>query len=132
MLVGSRMKKNPVTVTPDQLLSLAKAKMAAGGFRRLPVVSDDKLVGILTERDLRQHIGYWDKTKIDGVMTEKPITVTPGTTLEDAAQLMLKHKIGGLPVMADGRLVGIITETDFLRAFVALQKAPRRAAPKRR
>ncbi len=123
MLVGSRMKKNPVTVTPDQFLSQAKEKMESGGFRRVPVVSDDKLVGILTDRDLRQHIGYWDKTKIDGIMTEKPITVTPGTTLEDAAQLMLKHKIGGLPVMADGRLLGIITTSDILQAFLDMMGA---------
>ncbi|MBI2228812.1 MAG: CBS domain-containing protein [Deltaproteobacteria bacterium] len=86
MLVGNRMTKRPVTITSEELLSQAKEKMAAGRFRRLPVVSDGKLTGIVTERDLRQYAGVLDHTKVNAVMTEKPITVGPEAMLEDAAR----------------------------------------------
>lgn len=123
MLVGNRMTKEPMTVEPDDLLSRATHKMQAGGFRRLPVVSDGKLVGIITERDLRQHRGHLEQIKINGVMTEKPFTVTPAMTLEEAAQLLLEYQIGGLPVLADGHLVGIITTSDVMRAFLDIMGA---------
>jgi acetoin utilization protein AcuB len=118
MLVGNRMSKEPVTITADVLLSEAQEKMRKGGFRRLPVVSDRKLVGIVTDRDLRAHIGYLDRTKANGVMTEKVRTVSASTTLEEAAQILLKYQIGGLPVVDNGRLVGIITTTDVMKAFL--------------
>jgi acetoin utilization protein AcuB len=112
------MTKEPVTVEPDDLLIRASHKMQAGGFRRLPVVSDGKLVGIVTERDLREHRGHLEHTKINGVMTDNPVTVKPETTLEEAAQILLERQIGGLPVLADGRLIGIITASDILNAFL--------------
>lgn len=118
MFVGNRMSKNPVTATPQESLSQAQKKMQAGGFRRVPVVSDGKIVGIITERDMRAHIGYLDQTRINGVMTEKLLTVRRSTTLEEAAQMMLRHKIGGLPVVEEGQLVGIITTSDILKAFL--------------
>lgn len=123
MIVGNRMTKEPITVGPDDLLIRASHKMQAGGFRRLPVVSDGKLVGIVTERDLRQHRGYLEHTKINGVMTENPVTVVPATTLEEAAQILLERQIGGLPVVADGRLIGIITTSDILKAFLDVMGA---------
>lgn len=123
MIVGNRMTKEPITVGPDDLLIRASHKMQAGGFRRLPVVSDGKLVGIVTERDLRQHRGYLEHTKINGVMTENPVTVVPATTLEEAAQILLERQIGGLPVVADGRLIGIITTSDILNAFLDVMGA---------
>jgi acetoin utilization protein AcuB len=123
MIVGNRMTKEPTTAEPDELLIRASHKMQTGGFRRLPVVSEGKLVGILTDRDLREHQGYLEHTKINGVMTEKPVTVTPATTLEDAAQIMLERQFGGLPVVADGRLVGIITASDILQAFLDVMGA---------
>lgn len=97
MLVSYRMTKEPITVEPDDLLSRAAHKMKAGGFRRLPVVSDGKLVGIVTERDLREHRGQLEHTKINGVMTKNLFTVSPEITLEEAAQIMLEQQIGGLP-----------------------------------
>lgn len=118
MLVGKRMTKNPVTITPDEFLSQAREKMTAGGFRLLPVVSQGQLVGILTDRDMRAHVGDLEHTKINGVMTEKPLTVSPSTTLENATQTLLSRKIGGLPVTENGRLVGVITTTDLLQAFL--------------
>jgi acetoin utilization protein AcuB len=123
MIVGNRMTKEPITVGPDDLLIRASHKMQAGGFRRLPVMSDGKLVGIVTERDLREHRGYLEHTKINGVMTENPVTVVPATTLEEAAQILLERQIGGLPVVADGRLIGIITTSDILNAFLDVMGA---------
>ena len=60
---------------------------------------DGQVVGIITDRDLREHAGYLDRTEVKSVMTKKPTAVTPASTLEMAAQLMLERKIGGLPVM---------------------------------
>jgi len=118
MIVGNRMTKEPITVDPDDLLIRASHKMQAGGFRRLPVVSAGRLVGIVSERDLREHRGYFEHTKINGVMTENPVTVTPATTLEEAAQTLVERQIGGLPVVENGRLIGIITTSDILKAFL--------------
>ena len=123
MLVGNRMTKEPITAEPDDLLIGASHKMQAGGFRRLPVVSDGKLVGIVTERDLREHRGHLEQIKISGVMTENPVTVIPATTLEEAAQILLERQIGGLPVVAHGRLIGIITTSDILNAFLDVMGA---------
>ena len=123
MLVGNRMTKEPITVEPEDLLIRASLKMQAGGFRRLPVVSDGKLVGIVSDRDLREHRGHLEQVKLNGVMTERPVTVTPATTIEEAAQIMLERQIGGLPVVADGRLVGIITASDIMRAFLDVMGA---------
>jgi acetoin utilization protein AcuB len=123
MIVGNRMTKEPVTVEPEDLSIRASLKMQAGGFRRLPVVSDGKLVGIISERDLREHRGHLEQIKINGIMTENPITVTPATTVEEAAQIMLERQVGGLPVVADGRVVGIVTASDILRAFLDVMGA---------
>lgn len=117
MLVGKWMTKDPVVIEANATLETAKAKMEKGNFRRLPVVEGSRLVGILTDRDLRKHSGYLERTKVNVAMTEKVVTVTPATMLERATQLLLKHKVGGLPVMDDGKLVGIITTIDMLRAF---------------
>lgn len=123
MIVGNRMTKEPITVEPDDLLIRASHKMQAGGFRRVPVVSEGKLVGIVTERDVREHHGRLEHTKIIGAMTENPLTVAPATTLEEATQILLERQIGGLPVIADGRLIGIITASDILNAFLDLMGA---------
>jgi acetoin utilization protein AcuB len=117
------MTKDPVTMAPDDLLIQAKLKMQKGNFRRLPVVSDGQLVGVITDRDLREHAGYLDRTEAKSAMSRKPLSVTPATTLEAAAQLLLKHKIGGLPVVENARLVGIITISDVLQAFLDVMGA---------
>jgi acetoin utilization protein AcuB len=123
MLVSNRMTKDPVTVTPDDLLIQGRLKMQKGSFRRLPVVSDGQLVGIITDRDMREHAGYLDRTEVKAAMSKKPLSVTTATTLEAAAQLLLKHKIGGLPVVESSRLVGIITTSDVLQAFLEVMGA---------
>jgi acetoin utilization protein AcuB len=128
MLVGKRMTRDPVTATPDEFLSQASEKMTAGGFRMLPVVSNGELVGIITDRDMRAHVGALQRTKINGVMTEKPLTVSPSTTLENAAQTLLSRKIGGLPVTENSRLVGVITTSDMLKAFLDVLGATEEAS----
>lgn len=123
MLVGQRMTKEPITAEPNDLLSRAAHKMQAGGFHRLPIVEAGQLVGIVTDRDLRAHFGHLGEIRINGVMTEKPFTVTPPTMIEDVAQILLERQIGGLPVLADGQLVGIITTSDVMRAFLDVMGA---------
>jgi acetoin utilization protein AcuB len=123
MIVGKRMTQEPITVESEDLASRAAHKMQAGGFRRVPVVRDGKLVGIISDRDLREHRGHLEQVKINGIMTENPITVTPATTVEEAAQIMLERQVGGLPVVADGRVVGIVTASDILRAFLDVMGA---------
>ena len=123
MQIVNLMTSDPVTIGPDATLSNAKTIMDAGRFRRVPVVEDGRLVGILTERDLREYTGYLESTRVNAAMRTALVTVTPYNTVEDAARLMLKHKIGGLPIVADGKLVGIITTSDLLKAFLVVVKA---------
>jgi acetoin utilization protein AcuB len=119
MRVKQKMTAPAVTVAPNDTLEKAAAKMNAGKFRRLPVVERGKLVGIVTDRDLRQHIGQLAKTKVRAVMSENVVTVSPLTTLEHAAHLMLQHRIGGMPVLTeDGTVAGIVTTSDLLGAFL--------------
>jgi acetoin utilization protein AcuB len=123
MIVEKHMTKEPITVEPEDLLIRASHKMQTGGFRHLPVVSEGRLVGIITDRDLREHHGILEHTKINDVMTKKPVTTTPAATLEEAAQILLERQIGGLPVVANGRLVGIISTSDIIKAFLEVMGA---------
>ena len=131
MLVEKRMKRDPVTLSPEDSFRHAMTLIRQKGIRHLPVVEGGRLVGIVTDRDIRQaspspatslevhELHYLlEKIKIREIMTRKVYTVTPDTPIEEAARLMLQHKIGGLPVLQNGGLVGIITETDILAAFV--------------
>lgn len=119
MFVSQRMKTKPVTVTSEDYLAEAQEKMQAGSFRHLPVVEDGKLIGILTDRDLRQHVGQLQRTKVNAAMTENVVTVGPHATLEEAAKLLLQHKFNGLPVVTEnGQLAGMITTSDILNAFL--------------
>jgi acetoin utilization protein AcuB len=126
LLVMAYMTRRPVTVTPRNTLIEAQEKMHAGGFRRLPVVEGDRLVGIVTDRDLGPHSGHLRETRVTAAMTENPVTITPTTPLEAAAQRMLDTKLDSLPVVEDEKLVGMITTTDILKAFL---ESPLRLAP---
>jgi acetoin utilization protein AcuB len=117
MLIRRWMTKNPIAIGPDETLAEARRKIDKGNFRRLPVVKDGKLIGIITDRDLRQHVGQLEHMRVDAVMARSVITVAPDMLLDQAANLLVKHKVGGLPVMDGGKLVGIITAIDMLRAF---------------
>jgi acetoin utilization protein AcuB len=131
MLVKDFMTPNPEVVTPEITVPEAAQIMKKGGFRRLPVVKEDRVVGIVTDRDLKEampsdanSLSIWElnylisKLTVGEIMTRNPITVSDTLPLQAAAKLMLEHKVGGLPVEREGRLVGIITVTDVLRAFL--------------
>ncbi len=126
MLVRDRMTPDPTTVRPNSDPMAAQMLLRYGKFRRLPVVDESgQLIGIVTDSDLnlflatapspgvvkRQH-------RVDQVMTTPVITVSPNYPLEEAAQVMLKHKIGGIPVVEGEQLVGIITRDDILAQLV--------------
>jgi len=123
MLISRLMTYGAATVSSHDTLQTAATLMEKGGFRRVPVVDDDKLVGIVSDRDVRAHSGYLVQTKVTAAMTSDPKTVTPHMSVEDAARLMIEHKIGGLPVVEDGKLVGILTTTDVLKAFLKVEAA---------
>lgn len=123
MQIFNLMTRDPITIEQHDRLSTAKAIMTAGNFRRLPVVDEGRLVGIVTERDLHKYSGFLESTKVTAAMRTSLVTVTPYDSVEEAALLMLKHKIGGLPVVDEGQLVGIVTTTDLLKTFLNVVKA---------
>jgi acetoin utilization protein AcuB len=134
MLVRERMSQEPVTITPDVSVTDALRLMRERKVRRLPVLdSHGKLVGIVSDQDLLyaspspvSSLSVWEmnyllaRLKVEEVMTRKVITVTEDTPLEEAARIMADNKIGGLPVMRDDKLVGIVTETDLFKIFLEL------------
>jgi acetoin utilization protein AcuB len=133
MLVGELMTTavNLITVPPPTPILEARRLMQEKRIRHLLVTEAGRLLGIVTDRDIRLNLpsratslSVWEinhlllKLTVDEVMTRGVITIGPDREARDAAQLMLDHSIGALPVTDGGRLVGIITETDVLRAFV--------------
>jgi acetoin utilization protein AcuB len=133
MRVERRMKHDVVTVRPTDSFLRAMDLIRGRGIRHLPVVEGRQVVGIVTDRDIRQasaspatllsvqELHYLlHKMPVADIMTKPVITIGPDDTVEEAARLLLKHRIGGLPVVRDGELVGIITETDILEAFLAV------------
>jgi acetoin utilization protein AcuB len=134
MRVAERMTANPVVISPTDTLATARRLMDRGKFRALPVLEHGKLVGIVTDRDLRKHEGlagkaaeYLEWTKVTAAMTPDPMTVSPESLTLDAARLLLEQKIGGLPVVDNGKLVGIVTTSDLLRSLVDMQTVESRA-----
>lgn len=133
LLVKDWMSKDVITVTPDTTLPDAAALMREHNIRRLPVVEDGVLVGIVSKTDVLEAepsdattLNMWElnyllsKLKVSKIMTPDPLTVHENSTIKDAAQLMYDHKIGGLPVVDDeGHVVGIITESDIFRTLIA-------------
>jgi acetoin utilization protein AcuB len=123
MLVRQRMTPNPVIIGPQAMLAIAQEYMRVGHFRRLPVVQEGALIGILTDRDVHRHAGSEERTKVQAAMTETPLTVPPDMEVEEATKLMLRDQISGLPVVENGKLVGIITASDILNAFLEMTGA---------
>ena len=134
MLVRDHMTRNPVTVLPSLSVQDALALMREKRIRRLLVAdAQGKLVGIVSEKDLLYaspspttslsvyEIPYLlSRLSVEKVMTRQVISVSEDAPLEEAAIAMADRKIGGLPVLKDGALVGIITETDIFRTFLKL------------
>lgn len=128
MFVRDCMTHDPVVVRPESDPMAANMVLKFRGFRHLPVVDvDGKLVGIVDRADLELFLaeaGSPDIMKrqhrVDQAMTREVVTVPPGCPLEEAAMLMVEHKIGSLPVVEADKLVGIITETDIFKQFAAV------------
>lgn len=136
MLVYERMSKPVVFVWPDMPVNEALQLMKKEKIRRAPVIKDGKLAGIISDKDLMDaspsrvtSLSVWElnylisKITVAEVMTKKVITVAEDTPIEEAARVMADNKIGGLPVMRDDSVVGIITETDLFRIFLELMSA---------
>jgi universal stress protein A len=120
--VGHWMTMNPTATHRAEKLAVIQKRMKEGKFRTIPVLEDGRIVGIITDRDIRQKTGSLDDIAVDAAMTREVLTVTPRTSAWDAARLLAERKIGGMPVVDErGALVGIITTTDLLRAFTELQ-----------
>jgi acetoin utilization protein AcuB len=136
MFVGERMAKPVITVSPDMPIVEAINLFKKEHIRRAPVIKDGKLVGIVTEGDLKNAspsaattLSVWEmnyllsKVKVLEVMTKNVMTVAEDTPIEEAARIMADNGIGGLPVMRDGYVVGIMTETDLFKLFLELMGA---------
>lgn len=118
MLVRNRMSSRVITVEPQQSLTEARSLLHRHNIRQLPVLRNGRLVGIITDRDLRG-AGGKDATVAD-LMTPKPIVIGPNASVDEAARALTAHKIGALPVVDGGKLVGILASSDILDAFVDL------------
>ncbi len=129
--VRDLMSSEVTTLRRNDKLSIADDVMRLGRIRHLPVLDDDEqVVGIVSQRDLfrgalARALGYGAHAQqkllgqlvVKEVMTNDPVTIAPDVPIAEAARLMLKQKIGALVVVEDGRLVGILTESDFVRRF---------------
>lgn len=133
MFVKNKMTANPFTISPDQTIPDAHEIMARNGIKRLPVMKNGALVGIVSRGDIQQaspskatafsigEITYiLSKTKISQIMTKSPVTISSNALLEEAATLMRNNHVGFLPVVDDNKLVGIITESDIFDSFIEL------------
>lgn len=131
MLVREWMTPDPQTVSADTPVMEAMQHLREGGYRRLPVMAGNRLIGIVTDRDLKEatpskattlsvyELNYLlSKLQVRDVMKAPVITVSADEPIENAALLMEEHRVSGLPALHDGSLVGILTITDLMRAFV--------------
>lgn len=116
--VADRMERTPVTVRSDDTLDRARARMAEARVRHLPVVDGERVVGMLSDRDLGPHVGQLEHTRVHVAMTPEPVIVAASAEVEEAARLMLTHRVRALPVLDAGRLVGVISSTDILEDYV--------------
>ena len=128
MKVRELMTSDVTTVGRNDELTIADDIMKMKRLRHLPVVEEGRLVGILTQRDLfhaalstalnfgeKAQKGFLKTVVVKEVMTDEVLTIDPGADVKEAARRMIEHKIGCLPVVENGKLVGIVSETDLLR-----------------
>lgn len=136
MQVREHMSAPAIVVSPETPVARAMEILRSRRIGRLPVVADGRLVGIVSEPDLLRampspatSLTVWEmpelleRLPVREVMTPDVVVVEPTTRVQDAAQLMVDRRIGGLPVVEDGRVVGIITETDVFRVLVEILNA---------
>jgi acetoin utilization protein AcuB len=122
MQVKNQMSRKVVTIPPHTSILRAMEVMRENSIRHLPVVNGADFVGLVTEGGLRQAslLSMVDKVSIEDVMIKKPFTISPEASIEEAAKIIHRHKIGGLPVVKGKRLVGILTVVDILESFLQL------------
>ncbi len=123
MKIKSLMSKTLITISEDATISEAIELMKINSIRHLPVIQPDMMLkGFVTMADLKQGLipSMLGDLTLDDLMIKDPITVGPDDDIEMAAQYIYKHKIGGMPVVSGYRLVGVITGTDILRAFIEM------------
>jgi len=130
MNITEIMTKDPLTMTPSETVAQADELMIANNIRQLPIVEKNELVGIITDRDIRSFLGtsLLDSaetrekalnTQVKEIMTTEPITLSPDDDLEEAVELLIEEKMGGIPVVDEEEgLVGIVTYVDVLRCFL--------------
>jgi acetoin utilization protein AcuB len=130
MRIVDVMTKDPLMVTPSETIAQADELMAVNKIRQLPVVRGRELVGIITDRDIRSFLSgsllsppeEREKaldTQIAEVMTTDPLTLSPDDNLQEAVELLINEKIGGIPVVDEAEgIVGIVTYVDVLRCFL--------------
>lgn len=131
ILVKDWMISPVITVEASSPISAAHHLMKNNNIRRLPVLNQSKLVGIITIGDVREaspsdattlsiwELNYlWAQLTVEKIMSRNVMTLNPNTPIVDAAEMMLEHKVSGLPVVEDGKLVGILTESDIFRMLV--------------
>jgi acetoin utilization protein AcuB len=136
MLVKRRMSQPVITVPPDMSLPDCLKLMQRERIRRTPVVENGRLIGIVSDKDLLNaspsdatSLSVWEitylinKIKVKDVMTKEVLTIQENMPIEEAARIMVDNKIGGLPVMDNGDLVGLITETDLFKVLLELMGA---------
>jgi acetoin utilization protein AcuB len=137
--VANYMTANPITVEPEDSLMRALEVVRLRKVRRLPVTIGGRLVGVITAGDLKRaepstltdsqesFDEVMEGTQVSRIMVQNPVTTTPETPLVEAAVVLQKTKYGGLPVVTDEHLVGIITDSDLLRALVDILHAAAKA-----
>jgi acetoin utilization protein AcuB len=136
MFVGERMSRPVISVAPETPVHDALAMFKKEHIRRAPVIKDGKLLGIVTENDLRNAspspattLSVWElnylvsKVTVKQVMSKKVKTIDVDTPIEEAARIMTDSAIGGMPVTREGKIVGMITETDLFKVFLELMGA---------
>ncbi len=125
MKVEDLMNRKVISINDRLSIEEALQKMHEHGIRRLPVTVDGKLVGMIVEHDIEKAMrrpGVIPQTPVDWIMTKKVITANADEEITMAVKKLIKNKISGLPVVEGDKLIGIISETDILKAFIDLIK----------
>jgi acetoin utilization protein AcuB len=112
------MTPKPSCLTPDDTLRAAVTLVQAGDFRAVPIALNGRLIGIISDRDIRSSSQKTDTTKVSEIMSRNPICVSPDDSVNEAVRMILSYKIGGFPVVQDDQLLGMITTTDILKVIL--------------
>lgn len=126
--VGTHMTPVPVTATPDTTVARVRELMSQNRVRSMPVLRDDRVVGVITDRDITT-LDVTSGTAAALLMTRDVVSVSPRTSIQEAARLLLECEVDGLPVIDDGQLVGIITRSDVLQIVAEVATGPRSDTP---